>query len=235
MIDEAKEAADLPEHGAFEVGLTIPNVRNDLIADTEFLRLIASAEVNRRGWPFWFTGARNAAPCVTQGSYQAHIVRIGRNVAFPGIEFWTASPRGEFYARRAFGEDIGLIAPGAEPLSIFAYEWHIADLAESILAGLTLYRVLCGSGDKPPLSFSFRWSKMSGRRLYGNNPFVSVIMQDPCQDDVIAEHAEVQFETASPGILQHTYQVMRCVLSNFGGWAVPYEHILGIVHTSLRI
>ena len=83
----------------------------------------------------------------------------------PHLDYWRIEPKGDFYLLTALEDDMPLPGPRPEPLTLLDFQLQISRIAEIISVALSFGRSMGCEPSKTSLSFSFRWSRLTGRSL----------------------------------------------------------------------
>lgn len=229
----ASAGLELPKHGAFEVGLalSIPNDKFEDGATRKFLNLLSGTNPNYwNGWPFWLnartTNQPEVQPKPIEGQWQASLILLDpKKWTDPSIDFWTASPVGQFYHRRAFWEDqlgpAGVLRYPGEPLTILDAVLQIVFVAEALVVGQAFARAM-GCDETAKLDFAFRWTRLSGRYLVSMlRPSRLFLDQPRATDDTATAGCFLPLDTAPTAIYQYVHETTRVLFNKFDGVDAP--------------
>lgn len=158
----------LPRFGTFEVACTVTGDVPERSSNQSFLSELMASNPSLTGWPAWTDSRpfadRSTHPYVFENAWEAFIWSEGRDWFHASIDFWRLEPRGEFYALRAFQDDLQT-AREIEPLSVLDFGLPILRLAEAIIVAKGFAKAIGCVPDSTELVFAFRWQGLQGRRL----------------------------------------------------------------------
>ena len=151
----------LPPHGAWEVGLLLVGDTPPHSANQEFLNLLNSTNPRHTGWPVWLDSSNfrdeSARPYVFESAWEALIVKLELIVdLIEHLDFMRLDPKGRFYLRRAFEDDIQGRPPRAlEPMTCLDFVLAIVRTAEAVAVGIAFAKALGCDPEKPSLHLAF--------------------------------------------------------------------------------
>jgi len=157
----------LPEHGVWEVALLFIGEVPQHSANKDFLNLLDSSNPDYTGWPVWLDsrGFRDERSCpyVFDGVWEAFIASM--ETGWSDLDFMRLDPRGQFYLRRAFQDDISGSPRTPSPLTALDFGLPVIRTAEAIAVGIAFAKAMGCNPEETELAFALRWTKLRGRKL----------------------------------------------------------------------
>jgi len=157
----------IPSHGSWETALVVLGKAPEHTTTQTFLRLIDSSNPRYTGWPVWLVllgGESQSQPYVFENAWESLIV--SHNLPAQKIDFWRIDPRGRFYLRRPFEDDMEYPRRYPIPLmTVFDIFLMILRVAEAIGVGIEFAKALGYDVEETTLIFGFRWSGLANRTL----------------------------------------------------------------------
>ena len=213
----------LPTHGYWEAGLHIVGSVPIHVADSSFLNLLDSSNPDYTGWPVWLINNRSmeqdARPFVFDGAWEELLVNAvgGRS---DHIDFMRFEPRGRFYIRRAFQDDIGGSERAPAPMNAFDFGLGILRAAETIAVGMAFAKAMGCEIESTQLAFGFRWSKLHGRELSSwAQPLRYITPHDAYQDQVFSD-ITVPLDAPLSSLGEYVGQAIRPLFEVFSGFSI---------------
>lgn len=218
-------AHEMANAAKFEVALIISPLKTGEMPTATFRQTLASTNPNLTGWPIWLDSAsfidETARPLVKDGNWQALIVSVQEGWS-DHLDFQLFDPNGRFYLLRNLQDDGGGRAKGSVLEPIIA----ILRVAETIAVGLTFARSLGWEPEDTTLTFAFRWSKLTGRKLEcWANPGVHISAYERTGTDTVTSYVEVPLDTPLSAIAPAVEVVVRQLFVQFGGYQFPSKAI----------
>ena len=219
---------DIREHGAFEVAVVINGLFPIQSANQRFLNLVASANPQLTGWPFWVDSRafRNdvGQPHVFNGRWESLLIVKGQEW-FSNLDFWMLDPKGLFYHRRLLEDDAAVLnLPESprhfsypEPLTVFDIPLHVARVGETLATAQALARALEAPPANTTLRFCFRWTRLKGRQLSNWATRRHFISRGPAYQDTVVTQIELPAETAETALFQYVHTATQPLTEIFGG------------------
>lgn len=241
-----EKALDLPPHGCWDTALVLEGQVPHHRPNREFLQRLASANPNLTGWPVWLDSSQffdqGARPYVANNCWEAFMFEAPSNQSAGHMDFWILDPIGRFFLRRAHQDDIGG-GKTVKPLGFLDPYLAILRVAEALSVGQAFARALGCDEQTTQLSFSFRWSKLRGRRLEvwssggGDGRIMSLMSSEAKTDDVQSLVMLPQLANEE-GVCLATHEAILPLLGVFGGYEPSYELtrslVLRLLHRKLR-
>jgi len=224
-----EQSSQLPQHGAFEVALLIPNGPKMYSANQTFLNLINSSNPYYSGFPFWkiSTGIKpENRPYVFQEAWEALLVNLEAFGFVNLIDFWRVDPKGRFYHRRALYEDLEPFGQKIEPMQVLDFTLPIWFVAEVIALGIQFARNMEVPSDER-LLFKFRWSNLKGRRLasiFPGRQFPFLNTKVSYSDEIVTDIG-VAVDTPESALFQHVHEALKRLYEAFDGFEIPKNYV----------
>jgi hypothetical protein len=159
---------ELPEHGAWEVGLLFLWSVPPHSANKEFLNLLDSSNPDYTGWPVWIDSRgfsdQDSRPYVIDGVWESMVTSLESGWS-DQIDFMRFDPTGKFYLRRALQDDISGSQRAPEPLKVLDFGLPVIRCAEAIAVGISFAKAMGCDPESTQLAYAFKWSKLRGRKL----------------------------------------------------------------------
>jgi hypothetical protein len=157
----------IPEHGVWEVALLLIGQVPPHAANYEFLNLLDASNPRYAGWPVWPASWRftdqSARPYIFHDAWEAFIsLGSGRS---RGVDFMRLDPKGRFYLRRPFREDISDDPQAPASRSILNLRLQVENTAEAMAVGIAFAKAMGCPVESTRLAFGFKWTKLQGRQL----------------------------------------------------------------------
>jgi hypothetical protein len=221
LVNERK--LELPAHGCWEAGLLIVGSVPAHVANGGFLNLLDSSNPDYTGWPVWLVNNRSteqdARPFVYDGAWEELLVHLAGGWS-DHIDFMRFDPRGRFYIRRAFQDDIGGSSRAPEPMKAFDFGLGILRTAETIAVGVAFAKAMGCKLDTTQLAFGFRWSKLQGRVLSSwAQPLRYISPHDAYQDQVFSD-ITVPLDVPLSSLGEYVGQAIRPLFEVFSGFSI---------------
>ncbi len=213
-----ERGVQLPPHGAWEVGLLF--LGDDVpshSANQTFLNLLkASNPQYNPHWPIWQDSRAfldEYKPYPFENAWEALIVTL--DPPLPYIDFMRLDPKGQFYFRQAFYEDMRDL----EPMKFFDFTLPIKKAAEAIAVGIAFAKAMGCDVEKTQLAFGFRWTKLNGREL-GSwiEPTRHLRPIGSAYQDEVSVFVEVPLETPLSALGGYVSQVVKPLFQAFDGY-----------------
>lgn len=225
---------DLSSHGAWEVVLLLVGDIPSFEAGHEFLDLLRANNPQYTGWPVWLvnTGANDPGkrPYVFNEAWEEFIFDdpttspqrffSARNKI---LDFMIFDPKGHFYQRRAFQEDMRISPEASTSFTILDFVLPIIRTAETIAVGFSYAKAMGCSPEKTTLSFMFRWTKLRNRELVSWNQSIHFWPKGPARQDEVKSSVKVPLDTPLSAIGEYVYKVTRPLFMIFGGHTFSKE------------
>lgn len=213
----------LPTHGYWEAGLLIVGSVPTHVADSSFLNLLDSSNPDYTGWPVWLINNRSmeqdARPFVFDGAWEELLVNVVGGWS-EHIDFMRFDPRGRFYIRRAFQDDIGGSERAPAPMKAFDFGLGILRAAETIAVGMAFAKAMGCEIESTQLAFGFRWSKLHGRELSSwAQPLRYITPHDAYQDQVFSD-ITVPLDAPLSSLGEYVGQAIRPLFEVFSGFSI---------------
>lgn len=217
-----ERGVQLPPHGAWEVGLLLPGDISPHSANQEFLNLLNSSNPGYSGWPVWLDSRdfdESARPRVFEGTWEALIVTLNSILRY--IDFMRFDPKGRFYLREAFYEDVRDL----EPMKFLDFALPTRKTAEAIAVGIAFAKAMGCDPEKTQLTFGFRWTGLQGRQLTSwVEPMRHISPgRTAYQDEVSTFLVEVPLETPLSALGEFVNQAVKPLFEVFDGFTLSKD------------
>ena len=236
----AERKVQLPSHGAWEVGLLfIGDDRPSHSANQAFLNLLSSSNPRYTGWPVWLDSRNfsdeSARPQVFKGAWEALIVTLGsdwpRYIRY--IDFMRLDPKGRFYLRQAFYEDVR--GQNLEPMKYLDFTLPIKRVAEAIAVGLAFAKAMRYDPEKIQLAFCFRWTELKGRNLVSwIEPTRHIWPGGPTYQDKVSVFVEVPLETPLSALGEHVNKAVKPLFEVFNGFELGEDVVEDLTRKTIE-
>lgn len=220
---------ELPEVGFWEVACIIQGDIPKHSANLDFLNLLDASNPRLSGWPVWLDsrGCRDetSKPYVSNGIWEAIIPLIGVGWR-DGIDFIRLDPKGRFYLKRAYQEDMRLQQKSLEPLKYFDFGLPVIRSAEALAVGLAFAKAMGCDYEKTSLAFAFKWSKLQGRELVAwANPERYISRGRTAYQDEVTSFVQVPLDTPLSALSEFVFQVTEPLFQVFDGFILGKQVI----------
>ena len=233
VVEEQK--VQLPPHGAWEVGLLL--IGDDIpsySANQEFLNLLNASNPHYSGWPVWLD-SRNFSdertrPYPFEGAWEALIVTL--DSYFRYIDFMRLDPKGRFYLRQAFYEDVRDL----EPMKSLDFALPIRKAAEAIAVGIAFAKAMGCDAEKTQLAFGFQWTKLTGRKLISwVEPGRHLGPEGPAYQDEVSVFFEVPLETPLSALGEYVNRAVKPLFEVFNGFELSKDVVEDLTRNTLEV
>jgi hypothetical protein len=211
----------LPEHGTWEVALLLIGHVPPHAADYEFLNLLDASNPRYTGWPVWPASWRftdqSARPYILQDAWEAFI-GLG-SVGSCEIDFMRLDPKGRFYLRRAFREDVSDNRQAPAPMTILDFSLPITNTAEAMAVGMAFAKAMGCPAEGTQLAFAFKWTKLRGRRLISwVHPDRDIFPEPSAYQDEVLTFVDVPLDTPPSALGNIVNQAVQPLFQVFDGF-----------------
>ncbi len=233
----------VPQVGFREAAVAIEGEVPEQAQTESFLQKLFVAQPRHTGWPAWVDSRRlhqeADRPTVLDEGWEALLADSAGYgpIRVPHLDFWRIEPKGDFYLLTALEDDMRLPGPRPEPLTLLDFQLQIGRVAQIISVALSFGRSMGCEPSKTSLSFSFRWSRLTGRRL---TSWVEPIRGSfhsgsPARQDEVVTAVTVPLDTPRSAIGSHVEAAVRNLFAVFGGMEYPSHIVQEIVDDALQI
>lgn len=210
----------VPEHGAWEVVLDIEGEFPKQGTTRSFLQLLDSSNPNLTGWPVWLDSSSfsrdDSRPYVADGAWEALIAIFdGMN----HLDFMRKNPRGSFYLRRAYQDDVVVGNRAPVPLKVLDPILMTYRIAETLAVGIAFAKAL-GCKETAKLNFAFRWTRLQGRTLYSWANLDRYVTSRTTHQDSVRSYIEVPIETPTSALGHFVGSAIEPLFHIFDGFAM---------------
>lgn len=237
-----ERGVQLPPHGAWEVGLLF--IGDDIpshSANQDFLNLLNASNPRHTGWPIWFDSGnfrdKNARPYVFENVWEALLVKLELIVdSIRHLDFMRLDPKGQFYLRRAFEDDIHPDTPRApKPMTCLDFVLPIVRTAEAIAVGIAFAKAMNCNPEKIQLAFSFRWTGLQGRQLTSwVEPTRHIFPGRTAYQDEIITFVKVPLETPLSALGEFVSQAINPFFGVFGGFELSKDVVEDLTRKTIE-
>ena len=126
-------------------------------------------------------------------------------------------PKGQFYLRQAFYEDVQGRNP--EPMKCLDFTLPIKGIAEAIAVGIAFAKAMGYDLEKTQLAFGFRWTELKERNLVSLvEPTRHIWPRGPAYQDEVFVFVEVPLETPLFALGAHVNKAVKPLFEVFNGF-----------------
>ena len=231
-----KRGVQLPPHGAWEVGLLLVGDILPHSANQEFLNLLNASNPRYTGWPVWLDSRNfsdeSARPRVFENAWQAFIVTLGSDWG-RYIDFMRLDPKGQFYLRQAFYEDVQ--ERNLEPMKYLDFTLPIKGVAEAIAVGLAFAKAMGCDLEKTQLAFGFRWTELKERNLVSwVEPTRHIWPGGPAYQDEVFVFVEVPLEIPLSALGEHVNKAVKPLFEVFNGFELGADVVEDLTRKTIE-
>ena len=227
-----ERGVQLPSHGAWEVGLLF--IGDDIpshSANQEFLNLLNSSNPRYTGWPIWLFSDESERPYVFENTWESFIFIQDRNW-YNSIDFMRLGPKGQFYLRQAFYEDMRDL----EPMKYLDFVLPIKEAAEAIDVGIAFAKAMGCHPEETQLAFGFRWTELNGRELISwIEPGRRIWHAGLAYQDAVFVPIEVPLETPLSALGEYVNQAVKPLFEIFNGFELSRDVVEDLTHKTIRV
>jgi hypothetical protein len=157
-----------PFRGFLDIALVIQGLTKTWEPSFDFLETLRIANPELTGWPIWLIGVSlpnpDEHPYFWLDTYEQYIYRQADTRGRLGrLDFAIFNPKGRFFLRRAFEDDMGPDDERQKAKTIEIY-FQVLRIAEALAVGRAFANAL-GASSETTLSFAFRWSGIKSREI----------------------------------------------------------------------
>ena len=134
-------------------------------------------------------------------------------------------PKGRFYLRRAFEDDIQGRPPRAlEPMTCLDFVLAIVRTAEAVAVGIAFAKALGCDPEKTQLAFGFRWTKLKGRELVSwVEPMRVISPRGTAYQDEVTVVVEMPLETPLSALGEFVNRAVCPLFEIFDGFVLSKD------------
>lgn len=219
----------LPDHGFWECALIINGDVPIHKANKEFLRLLDANNPRYTGWPIWMNTEgfrdRESHPRVHNHAWEVFLVSLDSAIS-DHIDFMHYDPKGCFYIRRSYEDDLGGGARKPKPLSVLDFGLIILRVTETLAVGLAYAKAMGCDPETTTLSFGFRWNRLQNRDLSSwANPSRYLSGGRVAYQNEVLAYAEIPLNTPLSRIGEYSKQVIDPLFEVFDGFEISQDVI----------
>ena len=230
----AQRGVQLPSHGAWEVGLVLIGDIPSHSANHAFLNLLNSSNPDYTGWPVWLDSRgfpdESERPDVFENTWESFIFIQDRNW-HNSIDFMRLDPKGQFYLRQAFYEDMRDL----EPMKSLDFVLPIRKTAEAMAVGIAFAKAMGCDPEKTQLAFGFRWTKLNGRELISwTEPGRRIRHAGRAYQDGVFVPIEVPLETPLSALGEVVSQAIKPLFRVFDGFELSKDVVEDLTRETIE-
>jgi hypothetical protein len=211
------------EHGAWETALFVKGETQEVFTtDTKFIALLSTNNPQYTGWPAWIDSRgfadQEARPYVFNNGWEALIVTTDRSL-FEHIDFQRLEPKGRFYMRRAYEDDIRRSARAPAPFTVLDLPLRIYRVAETIAVGSAFAKGMQYPEDQSELHFAFRWTRLRNRELASwADPGRHIWPGHRAYQDAVCAYVTMPLEVAPASYFEFVHEAVFPLANVFAGF-----------------
>jgi hypothetical protein len=139
---------------------------------------------------------------------------------FNHIDYWSISPKGEFYLYRGLEDDLRDVGG---PLKYFDVSIPVLRMIEGIAVLLEFSKAMKVSSETFKIHIKFKWDKLEGRELstWSDQELVLFRSIKSHNKQFVSQEIIVPVDTAKSSIHQFVFPVALELFENFSGYKVP--------------
>ena len=140
-------------------------------------------------------------------------------------------PKGRFYLREAFYEDVRDL----EPMKFLDFALPTRKTAEAIAVGIAFAKAMGCNPEKTQLAFGFRWTKLTERKLISwEAPWRHIWPDGPSYQNEVSVFIEVPLETPLSALGEYVNQAIKPLFQVFNGFEPTKDAVEGITRKVLE-
>lgn len=199
-----------------------------------FLWELQGVRPDYSGWPpfVFIPNSATEKPVVRDGGWEA-TVELDRSISGAwALDFWRIEPKGRFYTKRSLQDDT---SSDVRPLEFLDPVLHLRRITEAMAIGMLFCQRMKYVLDETQIAFAFRWTRLSGRKLWTwAHPERMLRTAPACHDDQAIEMVLVPASTPLHGLATYVQRVGAGLMSHFEGYdAIPPAVVESIVNETL--
>jgi hypothetical protein len=225
----------LPTIGYWDIGLRISGPMPEQVPNRKFLELITASNPHLTGWPIWLNSSSfanaSAHPYLFDGRWEAFIYSPSEDRwgAWGHLDFTVFDPKGNFFLRRGFQDDIGGSSADTRGKTVDPLI-QILRIAESLVVAQAFAKAMGCSEEETTLHFAFRWIGLKGRVLTTwSDPMWSVDGDGPAHQDQVRSKTNLALAAGREAIIQRTHEAILPLSRIFGGYELKEELVRKLV------
>lgn len=224
---------DLPLFGTWEVGLIAEGSVPAHRATADFLQLLSASNPSLTGWPVWLNlkgmSKEHSKTYVNEGAWEAWFAEFDFGNRCQ-MDFWRLDPTAQFYLIRALKDDITYFNGKRHPIEMLDIRLVILRTAEAIAVGMAFFRAMKCDEATTVAHFTFRWSKLQGRKLVSWTDLTIDIwnLYIAHQDEVITR-VGVPLDAPPSTLADFVHTATADLFAAFDGYEVPRPFTEGLV------
>jgi hypothetical protein len=223
--------------GFLNIALVIHGLTKTWEPNFDFLRTLRIANPELTGWPIWLVGDSlpnpDEHPYFWHDTYEQYIYRQADGMGRRGhLDFAIFNPKGRFFLRRAFEDDMG---PDGERQKVKTIEIYILGfrIAEALAVGRAFANALGASVDTT-LSFAFRWSGIKNRKIdLWSHPGAEFISARASRQDTSQCETTIAASANDEELVARTVDALQKLVLPFGDVKIPRQFLSGKLRMDL--
>jgi hypothetical protein len=216
--------------GFLDIALIIRGLTRHWEPTFDFLRVLKAANPRLSAWPIWQVSDDRADqaehPHFLNDRFEAYLYypyssgqrRRG------ALDFMIFDPKGRFFSRRAFQDDMGPQEEGraTRTLEIYLQAWQIA---EALAVGRSFARAL-GSAPETTLNFLFRWSGIRGRKIdLWAHPGAEFLGTQNAQQEFSKCEVTLAATANDEELIAKAVYLLKVLVRPFGDMRIPESYV----------
>jgi len=222
--------------GFLNIALVIHGLTKAWEPTFDFLRILRIANPELTGWPIWLISDsfpnQDMQPYFWYDTYEQYIYRKADGRIPQGhLDFAIFDPKGRFFLRRAFEDDMGADAlKGSKTIEIYIQAWRIA---EALAVGKAFANAL-GASSETTLNFAFRWSGIKNRQIdLWAHPGAEFVSARASQQDISQCEVNIAASANDEEIVARTVDALQKLVLPFGDVKIPRQFLSEKLRTDL--
>jgi Putative DNA-binding domain len=225
-----------PFNGFLDIALVINGLTKTWEANFDFLRTLKIANPELTGWPIWLVSDsfpdQDMQPYFWYDTYEQYIYRKADGLIPRGhLDFHIFDPKGRFFLRRAFEDDMGADAlKGSKTIEIYIQAWRIAEA----LAVAKAFANALGASSETTLSFAFRWSGIKNRQIdLWAHPGAEFVSARASRQENSQCEVTIAASANDEEIVARTVDALQKLVLPFGDVRIPRQFLSEKLRTDL--
>jgi Putative DNA-binding domain len=214
--------------GFLNIALVIQGLTKTWEPSFDFLETLRIANPELTGWPIWLVGESlpnpDEHPYFWHDTYEQYIYRQADTIRRGHLDFAIFNPKGRFFLRRAFEDDMG---PEGERQNAKTIEIYIQAfrIGEALAVGRAFANAL-GASVETTLSFAFRWSGIKNREIdLWAHPGAEFISARASRQDTSQSEVNIAASANDEELVARTVDVLQKLVLPFGDVKIPRQSL----------
>ena len=177
-----------------------------------------------------------ARPYVFEHAWEALIVKLELIVdLIRHLDFMRLDPKGRFYLRRAFEDDIQDTPRAPKPTTCLDFVLPIVRTAEAIAVGIAFAKAMNCDPEKVQLAFGFRWTGLRGRQLTSwVEPTRHIFPGITAYQDEITAFVKVPLETPLSALGEFVSQAIKPLFRVFDDFELSKDVVEDLTRETIE-